>query len=182
LLLQSIKDDSNRLLKIIGELLNLSQVETGNIQLSIQQSNPKEILEYSLEAVKVQADQKRISLTVLSDKNLPLIKADTEKTSWVLINLLTNAIRYSNEKSEVFIEIKKEEGKVLFSVKDFGQGIESKYKDKIFTRYFQIPGSNKSGTGLGLAISKEFIEAQGGKIWVESEPRAGSRFIFSLNT
>ncbi len=182
LLIESINEESNRLLKIIAELLNLSQVETGNIQLSIQQSDAKQILQYSLESVKVQADQKHITLTVLADKNLPLVKADTEKTSWVLINLLTNAIRYSNEKSEIFIELKKEEGQILFSIKDFGQGIESKYKDKIFTRYFQIPGSSKSGTGLGLAICKEFIEAQGGKIWVESEPREGSKFVFSLNT
>lgn len=70
---------------------------------------------------------------------------------------------------------------MFFSVKDFGQGIESKYKDKIFTRYFQIPGNNKSGTGLGLSISKEFIEAQGGKIIVDSEFGAGCTFTVTLN-
>ena len=69
----------------------------------------------------------------------------------------------------------------MFSVKDFGKGIESKYKDKIFKRYFQVPGSSRAGTGLGLAISKEFIEAQGGHIFVDSELGAGSTFTLTLN-
>jgi NtrC-family two-component system sensor histidine kinase KinB len=179
-LVEGIKDDSNRLLKITSELLNMSQVETGNIQLSIQQSDPLKILQYALEAVKIQAEQKEIRITTKTDNNLPLVKADAEKTAWVLINLLTNAIRYSHEKTEIVVELKNEVDRVHFSVKDFGQGIESKYKDKIFNRYFQIPGS-KSGTGLGLAISKEFIEAQGGEIKVESSIGSGSKFSFTLN-
>lgn len=179
-LIGSIKDDSNRLLKITSELLNLSQVETGNIQLSIQQSDPSKILQYAIEAVKVQADQKGIKLEIKTEQNLPSVKSDPEKTAWVLINFLTNAIRYSPEKSPIVIEVKKDTDRVVFSVKDFGQGIEAKYKDKIFTRYFQIPGS-KSGTGLGLSISKEFIEAQGGEIWVNSEIGEGSTFNFTLN-
>jgi PAS domain S-box-containing protein len=181
-LVDSIKDDSKRLLKITSELLNLSQVETGNIQLSIQQSDPSKILQYAIEAVKIQAEQKQIKLDVKTDETLPFVKADEEKTAWVLINLLTNAIRYSPEKSAVIIQVKKDAERILFSVKDFGQGIEAKYKDKIFTRYFQIPGNNKSGTGLGLSISKEFIEAQGGEISVNSEFGAGSTFTIALTT
>ncbi len=181
-LIDSIKDDSNRLLKITSELLNLSQVETGNIQLSIQQSDPAKILQYALEAVKLQAEQKEVKLEIIRDDHLPLIKADEEKTAWVLINLLTNAIRYTPEKNKVVVKVTREAGRVCFSVRDFGQGIDSKYKDKIFSRYFQIPGSNKSGTGLGLSISKEFIEAQGGRIWFESEFNQGSKFSFSINT
>lgn len=180
-LVESIKDDSNRLLKITSELLNLSQVETGNIQLSIIQSDPSQILQYALDAVRVQAEQKQVTLEVKVEEKLPSVKADAEKTAWVLVNLLTNAIRYSHEKNKIVIEVKRGEGKVLFSVRDFGQGIESKYKDKIFMRYFQVPGSAKTGTGLGLAISKEFIEAQGGEIGVKSEIGEGSEFTFSLH-
>ena len=182
LLIDCIKDDSNRLLKITSELLNLAQVETGNIQLAIQQSDASKILQYAIEAVKIQAEQKEVKLEVKTDENLPLVKADAEKTTWVLINFLTNAIRYSNEKNKIIIEVKKDKDIVIFSVKDFGKGIETKYKEKIFTRYFQVPGSSKSGTGLGLSISKEFIEAQGGNIAVESEIGEGSKFSFSLNT
>lgn len=179
-LIESIKDDSNRLLKITGELLNMSQVETGNIQLNIQQANPAQILEYAMEAVKVQAEQKQLSLLVDKDENLPGVKADTEKTAWVLINFLTNAIRYSQQSGQIQITIRQHENGVQFAVKDEGQGIDSRYRAKIFNRYFQVPGSSKIGTGLGLAISKEFIEAQGGHIGVNSEIGMGSTFFFEL--
>ncbi|WP_149241162.1 ATP-binding protein [Dyadobacter sp. 32] len=179
-LMDSIRDDSNRLLKITSELLNMSQVETGNIQLNIQQSNPERILQYAMGAVKTQADQKQIHLETITLPELPLVKADTEKTAWVLINFLTNAIRYSTEDSKIEVSIKRENDTVRFSVKDEGKGIDSRYRDKIFDRYFQIPGSSKTGTGLGLAISKEFIEAQGGQIGLESEVGMGSTFYFCL--
>jgi len=179
-LIESIEDDSNRLLKITGELLNMSQVETGNIQLNILPCRPYDILQYALEAVKVQAEQKQIAIKINAIASLPDVKADKEKTAWVLINFLTNAIRYSPENGEVTVEILKEKDKILFSVQDKGKGIESKYIDKIFDRYFQVPGNAKTGTGLGLAISKEFIEAQGGGIFVESKSGQGSKFYFTL--
>lgn len=180
LLIDSIKDDSNRLLKITGELLNMTQVETGNIQLNILSCSPYDILQYATEAVKVQADQKHITLALKAADALPSVKADKEKTAWVLINFLTNAIRYSPEKGEVTIEIYKKDNQVCFSVKDNGKGIEATYTSKIFDRYFQVPGTSKSGTGLGLAISKEFIEAQGGTIHLESKYGVGSNFYFYL--
>ncbi|WP_129746236.1 sensor histidine kinase [Flavobacterium anhuiense] len=179
-LVESIKDDSQRLLKITGELLNLSQLETGNIQLNIGKSNPHEIVRYAVEAVKVQADQKQIQLVVDADENLKSVKADAEKTGWVLINYLSNAIRYSSEKSTILIKLKEENNQMVFQVIDTGKGIDTRYKDKVFDKYFQVPGSQKSGTGLGLAISKEFIEAQNGSVGVESNLGLGSTFWFSL--
>jgi PAS domain S-box-containing protein len=181
-LIDSIKDDSERLLKITGELLELSQVETGNIQLNIEKSDPYQIVHYATEAVKVQAEQKGIELIVETDANLPMVKADSEKTSWVLINFLTNAIRYSSEKSTITVRLKSDNHQILFTVVDTGRGIDNRYKAKVFDKYFQIPGSQKTGTGLGLAISKEFIEAQGGIIGVESELGLGSAFYFKLAT
>jgi PAS domain S-box-containing protein len=181
-LVESIKEDSNRLLKITGELLELSQVETGNIQLNIEKSNPYEIVHYATEAVKTQAEQKQIEVVVEADENLPSIKADSEKTAWVLINFLTNAIRYSSEKSTITVKLKSDKHQVLFTVIDKGKGIDNRYRSKVFDKYFQIPGSHKTGTGLGLAISKEFIEAQGGTIGVESELGLGSAFYFKLTT
>lgn len=179
-LVESIKDDSQRLLKITGELLNLSQLETGNIQLNIEKSNPYSIVNYAVEAVKVQADQKQIQLIIDADENLKDVKADSEKTGWVLINYLSNAIRYSSEKSTILIKLKEENNQTVFQVIDTGKGIEPRYKDKVFDKYFQIPGSPKSGTGLGLAISKEFIEAQNGSVGVESNLGLGSTFWFAL--
>ncbi|PAM95619.1 PAS domain-containing sensor histidine kinase [Flavobacterium sp. IR1] len=179
-LVESIKDDSQRLLKITGELLNLSQLETGNIQLSIEKSDPLAIVNYATEAVKVQAEQKQIKLVIDADDNLQHVKADSEKTGWVLINYLSNAITYSYEKSTIIIRLKKENNQIVFQVIDTGKGIDTRYQDKVFDKYFQIPGSQKSGTGLGLAISKEFIEAQNGTIGVESNLGLGSTFWFAL--
>lgn len=179
-LIESIREDSERLLKITGELLNMSQVETGNIQLNIQTAQPEAIWHYALDAVRFQAEQKKIALAAHIEPGLPAVRADLEKTAWVLINFLTNAIRYSGEDSEIAISLASSERQVSFSVTDYGQGIDEKYREKIFNRYFQVPGSQKSGTGLGLAISKEFIEAQGGEIGVESELGAGSTFFFRL--
>lgn len=180
-LIDSIKDDSQRLLKITGELLKLSQLETGNIQLNIEKSNPYEIVHYATEAVKVKAEQKQIKISIDAESDLPNVKADTEKTSWVLINFLTNAITYSSENSTITVKLKQANNQIVFQVIDSGKGIDSRYKTKVFDKYFQIPGSNKSGTGLGLAISKEFIEAQNGTIKVESELGLGSTFSICLS-
>jgi len=181
-LVESIKEDSDRLLKITGELLELSQVETGKIHLNIEKSDPYEIVNYAIDAIKTQAEQKQIEVLVEADENLPSIKADSEKTVWVLINFLTNAIRYSSEKSTIIVKLKADKHQVLFRVIDKGKGIDIRYRSKVFDKYFQIPGSNKTGTGLGLAISKEFIEAQGGAIGMESEVGLGSTFYFKLAT
>lgn len=179
-LLNSIKDDANRLLKITGELLNMTQVESGNIQLAMLPADPKEILYYAIGATQTQADQKQIKFDVICPDYLPKIQADKEKTAWVLTNLISNAIRYSYENSKITLSILQTEGKVKIAVKDEGQGIAPEYKDKIFDRYFRVPGTKKEGTGLGLAISKEFVEAQNGQIQVDSELGVGSVFTVTL--
>jgi PAS domain S-box-containing protein len=180
-LIDSIKDDANRLLKITGELLNMTQVESGNIQLSILPSDPKEILLYAINATKTQAEQKQIRFEISCPDSISKIQADSEKTAWVLTNLISNAIRYSYDNSTIYLTIQQTSNQVQISVKDTGQGIAPQYKDKVFDRYFRVPGTKKEGTGLGLAISKEFIEAQGGHITVDSEFGAGSTFTLTLN-
>ncbi|WP_312763069.1 ATP-binding protein [Epilithonimonas sp.] len=180
-LVNGIREDSERLLKITGELLNITQVESGSIQLDIKHSDIKTIIEEAVNANRSSAEQKNIRINIRQDAELYRITADSEKTSWVLNNLLSNAIRYSYENSEIDISITKEGNKTKFSVQDFGKGIEQQYQDKIFDRYFKIPGSGKEGTGLGLSISKHFIEAQGGSISVKSELGSGSTFSFELN-
>ena len=181
LLIGSVKDDANRLLKITGELLNMTQVDSGKIQLSIINSDAKEILSYAINANKSAAEQKNIQLNISVPDQLTVVLADSEKTAWVLTNLLSNAIRYSYDNSTVDLSTSSANKKIYFTVKDTGQGIEPQYKDKIFDRYFRIPGTHKEGTGLGLSICKEFIEAQGGQIIVESEYGTGSTFVVVLN-
>lgn len=179
-LVKSITDDSERLLKITSELLNISQVETGQIQLNVTMVNPDEIINTAMQTVAAKAKEKDISINNLSDKNLPLIKADADKTTWVLNNLLTNAIKYSFNNSAVDISAKVEKDHILFSVTDRGRGIAEEYIPRLFERYYQVPGSTEKGTGLGLAISKDFIEAQKGKIWVQSEIGIGTVCYFQL--
>ena len=179
-LIESIKDDANRLLDTTTELLNITQVETGKIQLSIIPTEPKAILEYAINANKTQAEQKQIQLKTDYPKDLPMVAADSEKTAWVLINLISNAIRYSHENSTINLSIIVDNQHVKFVVKDSGQGIAPQYQDKVFDRYFRVPGTKKEGTGLGLAISKEFIEAQNGQISMKSDFGAGSVFTVTL--
>jgi PAS domain S-box-containing protein len=181
-LLDSIKEDANRLLKITGELLNITQVESGNIQLSIIPTDPKEIVLYAINATRTQAEQKQVKLEIHCEDSISKVYADSEKTAWVLTNLISNAIRYSYDNAIVKINIYSKENKVNIDVCDSGQGIAPQYKDKIFERYFRVPGTKKEGTGLGLSISKEFIEAQGGCIAVNSDFGKGSIFTITLNT
>jgi signal transduction histidine kinase len=159
----------------------MSQVETGNIQLKLQTTMPSAIIEQAVQAVSFQAQQKNITIQVSVQDNLPAIQADAEKTSWVLINFLTNAIKYSPERSVIEVSVHEKNKRVMFAVKDHGKGIEEKYLPKIFDRYFKVPGTHeRSGTGLGLAISKEFIEAQGGHIEASSVQGEGSSFGFDF--
>jgi len=181
-LMQHMKEDCGRLLKITSKLLDIAQAETGNLQLNFTTADPREIAIYAMDTVRFQAEQKSIELEFICKNNLPKIFVDSEKTAWVLINFLSNALRYSAEKSKVVLQIMENENNIEFSVRDFGKGIPEQYQKRLFDRYFQVPtdGSNKSGSGLGLAISKDFIEAEGGKIWVESAMGEGSRFCFSI--
>jgi len=180
-LIESVKEDADRLLKITGELLNMTQVESGNIQLGIIPSLPNEILQYAINANKIQADEKKVKFETSIPDSISKVLADAEKTTWVLTNLISNAIRYSYDNSIIYLTIEETENKIKFSVKDTGQGIAPQYKDKIFNRYFRVPGTKKEGTGLGLSISKEFIEAQGGNIMVDSDFGTGSTFTIALN-
>ncbi|HVD97212.1 MAG TPA: ATP-binding protein [Cytophagaceae bacterium] len=178
-LIVNIKDDSHRLLKITGELLDLTQVETGNIQLHYNPTAPEEVVDYALQVMKFQAQQKGIVLHTEIEKELPKLFIDLEKTAWVMVNLVSNAVRYSPPGSTVSIEVARRDNKVIFSVSDQGKGFDPKYKDKIFDKFFKIPnGDSVSGTGLGLAISRDFILAQQGSIYAETEPGKGSRFVF----
>jgi len=179
-LVQHLKEDNQRMLRILSELLNMSQVEAGKIQLDIKPVNPVFIADTAIETVSSAAKEKNISFKKDYTNEIPRVKADAEKTGWVLNNFLTNAIKYSSRNGSIIVSVKLNEGLVQFSVLDKGPGIPEEYLPKVFDRFFKVPDSKTSGTGLGLAISKEFIEAQGGKIWAKSKLGEGSEFGFDL--
>jgi two-component system, NtrC family, sensor histidine kinase KinB len=179
-LVDSIKDDADRLLRITSELLDFTQVESGQIHLNIRPVQLQEIVEYALSATRAQAEQKPVRMDVALPAQLPPVMADSEKTAWVITNLISNAIRYSYEHSAVSVIARVVGERVRIEVKDTGQGIAPQYQTKVFERYFRVPGTMQEGSGLGLAISKEFIETQGGRIGMESEFGAGSLFWIEL--
>ena len=180
-LVVQLKSDNQRMLKILSELLNMSQVEAGKLQLDIQAISAYTIVDNSYHSLTNTAKEKNIVIEKNIENNLPKVKADMDKATWVLNNFLSNAIKFSQPNSSVSVRVEKKENQITFLVIDSGPGIEAKYLGRIFERYFQVPSRyDKKGSGIGLAICKDFIEAMGGKIWVESEMGKGSTFGFSL--
>lgn len=178
---KSIRDNADRLLGITGELLNMTQVEAGKLQMIPKITKPIELIEYAIKANQVQADKFNIQIEVeYPGEKMPKLFVDSEKIAWVLTNLLSNAIRYSKENGRVIIGAEYKEGFVNMYVQDFGKGIDPRYHQSIFDRYFRVPGTKVQGSGLGLSISKDFVEAHGGTLTVESEPGKGSRFVIRL--
>jgi len=178
-LIISMRQQSVRLSKMVNELLDFSQTETGNIKLKISKVRPEDIIDLSVTAIMMLLSEKKIQLNLNVSDNLPDVKADLEKTVWVLVNLITNAMRFTPENGVINLGAETDKEFMKFSVKDEGPGICKEDQDKIFKRFVQVGNKNK-GTGLGLAISKEFVQAQGGKIVVESEVGIGSTFSFYL--
>ncbi|WHT38790.1 ATP-binding protein [Myroides sp. mNGS23_01] len=176
-LIDSIQDDVGRLLKITSELLNLTQIKSGKIAMNKKLCSVGEVVQDAVEANHIQAEQKRIKLEVKLPEVLKPVEIDGEKTIWVLTNLISNAINYSHESSVVQVKVEQYEYGTIIKVKDEGMGIPPEYLNKVFDRYFRVPGTHKEGTGLGLAISKEIMEAQQGTITVHSEYGVGSEFV-----
>lgn len=177
LLVKSLKSDNQRLLRMLSELLDLAQVETGRIQLKLQTVSVAELFEQSLNSLKNTALEKSIRIRIEMPSALPRIEVDPEKTTWIVNNFLSNAIRYSPQGSEISLTAQMANQMIELGVKDLGIGIPNSYQQQIFERFFRVPGTKeRKGTGLGLAISKEFTEAMGGQIGVISEPGRGSYF------
>lgn len=178
-LIASIKDDADRLLRTTGELLNITQVETGKTAITIESCDVQTIVTEAIESNKAVAAVKQITVLNQIPAGFPDIIADQEKATWIISNLISNAVRYSHEYSNVVVSAEVKDGSTFIKVSDNGIGIAKEHLSKVFDKYFRVPGTHKEGTGLGLAISKEFMVAMGGEISVESEPGKGS--IFTLH-
>ncbi|HCY76041.1 MAG TPA: hypothetical protein DHV28_08980 [Ignavibacteriales bacterium] len=179
-LLESIKLHSSRILNLVNEVLDFAQVETGHIRLKIKPASINDIIELGTFAVLMMLNEKEINLELVIPEFLSNVKCDLEKTVWIVVNLLSNAIRYSSKKGTISIEVKQEKQFIRISVKDDGPGISGQEQNRIFEKYVKSKSEPAKGTGLGLAIAKEFVEVQGGIIGVESKPGNGSTFYFTL--
>lgn len=181
-LASSIKENSERLLSITGELLNMTQVESGKLQLKPKITKPIELIEYAIKANRVQAEKFNIQIEVeYPEDKVGKLFIDSEKIAWVLTNLLSNAIRYSPENGHVVIGAHQtDDNYIEMYVQDFGKGIDPRYHKSIFDHYFRVPGTKVQGSGLGLSISRDFVEAHNGTLTVQSELGKGSKFIIRL--
>lgn len=181
-LAQSIQDNSDRLLSITSELLNMTQVESGKLQLKPRITKPIELIEYAIKANRIQAEKFNIQIEVqYPEEKMGKLFVDSEKIAWVLTNLLSNAIRYSAENGRIIIGARQtKDNWIEMFVRDFGKGIDPRYHQSIFEHYFRVPGTKVQGSGLGLSISKDFVEAHGGTLTVDSELGKGSCFTLRL--
>jgi signal transduction histidine kinase len=181
----------NRLTNILNDLLNLSRIESGKIELRFKDVGLKEIIELTASSLRPQTDGKSIQVEVEVPEQLPAVHGDPEKIEQILTNLIGNAIKFTPEGGKIQVTAealpKDKTGsfleKVATSVRDTGVGIPPDHLDAIFEKFHQVEGSlhrSVSGTGLGLAITKGLVEAHQGKIWVESEVGKGSVFTFTL--
>jgi PAS domain S-box-containing protein len=182
-LLGGIGRETQRLLRLVGELLDVSRLDSGaGIQLNFAATELAAVVRFAAATVQPQLDNKQLALVQELPADLPAVRADVEKTTWVLINLLANAIRYSPVGEPLTVRAARAGQFVQVTVRDHGPGIAAENHEKIFQRFAQIPDKTgyQGGSGLGLSIAREFITTQGGRLWVESELGSGSTFCFTL--
>lgn len=183
-LLKAIKEDYERLRDLVSDLLDLSKIESGKIQMDIVKCDLETIVENAIKPFDKQLDERKAELNVNIPERISKIKADFNKISWVLTNLIGNAIRYipDDGSGKIIVSAKELSNKVLVSVSDNGKGIPEEMQERIFEKFVRADNQETKGTGLGLAISKEILIAHGGDIWVRSKPEEGSTFYFTLYT
>jgi signal transduction histidine kinase len=182
--LNTIIKETNRMERLINQVLELEKFESGKQQLNISALNINQLINESILSVKQLLQEKKINLKVNLAENLPEIKGDRDRVIQVLLNLLSNAIKFCNpQQPEIQIFSLTKEGYIEVSVWDNGKGIKKELFDLIFDKFYQAENQNirkPKGSGLGLAICKKIIEYHQGKIWVESEENQYSRFTFVL--
>ena len=181
-LLQAARDDTERLLRILNDLLDLARLEEGNADLRSEPVDPAELLQRALTEAADSAAAKGLCLSCSVEPELPPVAVDRQRISHVFANLVANAIKHSPAAAEIRLKAASAgNGCVQFSVADYGPGIPEEFQSRIFDRFFRVPGQGKSGAGLGLSIAREITVAHGGRIGVKSSPGRGSTFYVVLN-
>lgn len=180
--IDTIKEDSEKLLALVNDLLRLSKLEHDKSMFTFKSCNIKSIIQNSIKEFYNLAESKKIDLSYEVQKGLPTIRGDFEKLTWVINNLISNAIKYSLDQDKINVRAYKSDSKIYISVKDTGIGIPEDYLDKVFDKFIQIrpEDSENKGTGLGLSICKQIVEIHKGEIWCDSIFGEGSEFIISI--
>jgi two-component system, OmpR family, sensor kinase len=182
MMLNSILTSSEFMLRLINNLLDVSAIESGKLDLKLTKADILPVISKNIELNKVIAHKKNISIHFKAE-NIPAIKFDAGKIEQVLNNLISNAVKYSQPGTQVFVEAVKKESDIIVSVTDQGQGIPEAELVKLFKPFSRTSVQSTAGeisTGLGLSIARNLISGHKGKIWVESTVGKGSTFYFSL--
>ncbi|MFW6238316.1 MAG: ATP-binding protein [Halanaerobiales bacterium] len=181
-LVEATYEDCERLNELVDDLLDLSKIESGKIQMDMDRVQVKKMVEATVRPFENQAAEDKINLTAEEIEDNLYMKADSNKISWVISNLIGNALRYTPEGGEIRVGARTRGQRVYIHVQDDGIGIPAEHQDKIFEKFYRANNNDDaaSGTGLGLAIAREIIDAHGGSIWVESEEGEGAKFTFSV--
>jgi PAS domain S-box-containing protein len=177
-----IRRDSQHLLELINDILDLSKIEAGRLELRIENMDVRQALDEVVASVRPLAQTKHLHLEIVMPE-LPMVQADRIRVKEIFYNLLSNAVKFTPEKGSVWVEGQAIAGGLQFSVRDTGIGIAADEQQFIFEAFHQVGNTTKGvreGTGLGLAITKRLVEQHGGRLTVESAPGKGSRFSFTL--
>jgi NtrC-family two-component system sensor histidine kinase KinB len=183
-LLRSTDEDVRRLTNLVNNLLDLSRIESGKLELDIVPVEPRNIIDESLDLFRQQIEERGVVVVRDYQDSHITVGADSKKIKLVLGNLLGNALHYTEPGGKIRVGAARKEDQVRIWVEDTGPGVPKAYRERIFEKFFQIKRKGligAGGAGLGLAIAKEIVEAHGGRIWVESTEGKGSKFVFTLS-
>jgi len=180
-LMLAARQDSDRLLTIIDDLLDLTRIEQGRLKLELRPSSSAGLATSAVERNSARAEDAGMTLVSSVDPALPQMRVDEERVRHVFDNLIGNALEHTPPGGSVEVNASSLEGKVRFRVGDTGEVIAPEHLTHVFEKFYRVPGGRtKSGAGLGLAIVRDIVEAHGGSMNVESEPGRGSIFSFTL--
>jgi len=176
-----INAEVDALTQMAQELLDLSRIESGQVELILAPLAPKSLVASAADRMRMQAERAGLKLSIKCEDGLRNIRADRSRLEQVLVNLIHNAVKFTKPGGEIVLEAGSVSGGVRFAVRDSGIGIPAESLSRIFERFYRVDKSRTgSGTGLGLSISKHIIETHGGKIWAESDEGHGSVFYFVI--
>jgi signal transduction histidine kinase len=179
--LADVLGSGQHLLSLINDILDLSKIEAGRMDLEVSTFAMRDALESGLTIVRDRAARHGIALSAVVASEVPAIEADERKVKQILYNLLNNAVKFTPDGGRVEVSVRAENGDVRVEVRDTGIGIAADDQERIFEEFRQAGRErSREGTGLGLTLTKRFVELHGGRIWVESTPGKGSTFAFTL--
>ncbi len=179
-----VRDETNRMNRLVNDLLDLAKMEAGEVSLKTRNFDINELIRRCIIKLESLIMQKDIQIEANFDNELTMVNADPDAIERVIINLIHNSVKFSYKEGKLIISTKRQKGKVLVSVQDFGVGIDNDELTRIWDRFYKSDksrGKDRSGTGLGLAIVKSIVNEHGEEIWVESEPGQGAVFTFTLS-